>query len=102
MNKSFIELAKEDPDRLISLIEGGTLRATEITYAAEALAVVKGSRAVDCLLKLLGNPSSLIREGAIYGLEGHLDQPNIRERLQEIARSDPKEGVREAASEALE
>jgi hypothetical protein len=43
-----------------------------------------------------------VREGAVYGLDGHLEYPGVRELLRTVAEYDIREGVRLAASEALE
>ena len=99
----FKRLAVEYPNQLVVIIEQGTLKNSEITHAAESLALSKNSSiVVPCLLNLLNHKSSLVREGAVYGLEGHLNHDGVRERLKEISSTDPQEGVREAATEALD
>lgn len=99
----FNRLATEEPRQLVRWIEDGTLLPSQLTYAAEALGECRdSSMAVTCLFKLLTHPSSLVREGAVYGLEGHLDHAGVRGRLEEVVREDPRRGVRTAAAEALE
>lgn len=99
----FKRLATEYPNQLVAIIEQETLDPTKLTFAAESLAISKDSNiVVPCLLNLLNHKSSLVREGAVYGLEGHLNYPEVRARLKEIALNDLQEGVREAATEALE
>jgi hypothetical protein len=101
--KEFRRLAVNAPQDLVRWIEDGTLRPSQMTFALEALADCKdASLAVPCLLRVLTHPSSLVREGAVYGLEAYLDYPGIRERLAALSREDPREGVRLAATEALE
>ena len=101
--KEFLRLAHESPARLVSWIEDGTLQPAQLTFAAEALGEAQAfEQAVPCLLRLLSHPSSVVREGAIYGLASHMDNPGVRNRLMDVAKDDPREGVRKAASEALE
>lgn len=96
-------LATKHPDQLVLWIKSGTLQPTALTFAAEALGTAEDSTlVVDCLLSLLEHPSSVVREGAIYGLTDHLDYPGVRTRLQAVVQDDPQQGVRRAASEALE
>lgn len=86
---------------LIKLIEGGSLSISQLTFEAEELAKVSNSNlVVPCLLKLLNHSESLVR--AVYGLEGHLEYPGVIESLFKISTEDPREGVRLAASEALD
>jgi hypothetical protein len=88
---------------LIKLIDGGSLSIFQLTFVAEELANVSNSNlVVPCLLKLLNHSESLVREGAVYGLEGHLEYPGVIESLVKISTEDPREGVRLAASEALD
>jgi hypothetical protein len=97
----FERLAADNPRLLAQWIEDGTLSPAQMTYAAEALGSAPTSVAAPCLLRLLAHSSSLVREGAVYGLEPHLKYPGVRTRLQELVREDPREGVRAAAAEAL-
>jgi hypothetical protein len=52
------------------------------------------------LKPLLGHASAVVREGAIYGLQKHLDA-DVRASLEMLARSDSSAGVRSAAEDAL-
>ena len=78
-----------------------------LTYACELLKTASptekaanGSTAVSFLLRMSRHDSPIVREGAVYGLEGHLSQPLVLEKLMDMAANDPSEGVREAAGEA--
>lgn len=89
--------------QLASLISGGTLEPYDLTFAVEHL----GKLAYDdpdlarrTLTPLLSHENPLIREGALYGLDGHLDAA-LYERVEGLAASDPSKGVREAAAELL-
>ncbi len=98
----FEYLAENDPAELIKFIEEATLRPAHLTFAAEAAGRIHDhSKVVQPLLKLLSDKSPMVREGAIYGLAGHLDD-DVMERLREVAERDPIEGVRLAAESALE
>jgi hypothetical protein len=93
---------KEETIRCISEIEGIT-EASQLTFLAEALdKSTVPELAVPCLLKLLKHASALVREGAVYGLEGHLEFPGVREQLEAVANNDFSSGVRIAAREAVE
>ncbi|MBN2797737.1 MAG: HEAT repeat domain-containing protein [Deltaproteobacteria bacterium] len=101
-------MAQDDPDRLLTLVRGAHLRPSLLTFAAEILGETHPShhpQAISTLLELLHHDSSLVREGALYGLARiglsvKLDPRPIQ------ALSDPKQepspGVREAAEEVLD
>jgi HEAT repeat protein len=91
-----------DQSRLVSAITSGTLEPTLLTFAAEiAGAALSREVIVPVLLQLLAHPHPAVREGAIYGLQGH-EGTEIYAELKRIGRDDPSPGVREAALEALE
>jgi hypothetical protein len=74
IESQFHRLAAENLTQLICLINEGTLPPVQLTFAAEALALATDSTlTVPCLLELLSHPSSIVREGAVYGLEGHIN-----------------------------
>jgi hypothetical protein len=99
----FNRLAIDNPTKLISWIEDGTMDFSDLTFAAEALNLTKESEiVVPCLLKLLGHIQPVVREGAVYGLEGHLNYKNTHHILRFVSIMDSSEGVRIAAKEALE
>jgi hypothetical protein len=96
-------LAEHDGKTLLDLIEGGSLRASELTFAAEHAGLL-GESAIPYLVPLLEHPKSYVREGAIIGLvtTKALDQhPEVVERIKQLADSDPSEELREVAREAL-
>jgi hypothetical protein len=97
------DLAINNPTLLVKLIEDGSLDAVQLTYAAESMSLTRESSiVVPCLIKLLENTSSLVREGAVYGLEGHLEYRGVINCLKNTSENDSAEGIREAALEALE
>lgn len=77
-------------------------KPSRLTFSAEALSEGDPKTAVPELIRLVSHPSSLVREGAVYGLEGHLEYGNVREILRGISLNDPADGVREAATEAID
>ncbi len=97
----FEHLAASYPAELAKLIEAPVLASADLTFAAEALGRTTNSdRVRRVLVPLLKHPSAIVREGAIYGLQLHLN-PQTREALAAVAASDPSEGVRTAALDAL-
>jgi hypothetical protein len=81
----------------------------ELTYAAELLGRCpddakesNGGTAVDALLRLSRDEHPVVREGAVYGMAGHMSDERVRARLSEMATWDTSEGVRNAASEAAQ
>jgi len=100
----FAVMAKDDPEKLIELIEGGTLSPGVLTFAAEILGnVCHTDRARRVLTHLLYHSSSpIIREGAIYGLRDHLADPIAHALLLRLSYYDPSKGVQEAASDILD
>ena len=89
--------------QLASLISSGTLDDVDLTFAAEhlgRLAHDDSAFARRALTPLLSHESPLVREGALYGLDGHLDA-DLYERVTAIAHGDPSRGVREAAAGLL-
>jgi HEAT repeat protein len=91
---------------LLEIVKSGELAPPLLTYAAEYLGKVEDESLADgiveSLLHLTENPSALVREGAIYGLEEYTDIPDVLERLKQLSEADPSPGVKEAASETLE
>ena len=87
---------------LLDLLESGALDAVEAALAAEAVGrVVSDSALVRRVLgSLLGHPSAIVREGALFGLYQHVDTA-VATKIRELAVADPSAGVRQAASDAL-
>ena len=95
-------LACQSPDGLAILIKRAELDSADLTFAAEALGHTENGALVrDTLLPLLEHGSPVVREGAIYGLQQHLNDA-VRQRLREISVRDPSPGVRTAAEDALD
>lgn len=98
----FNYLATNDPFRLASIINSGSLKNSQLTFAAEALGHATDRMVViTTLTALLRHPSAIVREGAIYGLQSHLSS-EVHEQLRILADSDPSAGVRAAAIETLD
>jgi vesicle coat complex subunit len=99
-------LAVENPAHLLEIVNRDSLMPPLLTYAAEYLGSVKdeslAERVVESLLHLIKNPAALAREGAIYGLENHIERSDVAERLTQIIASDSSPGVTAAAQEAIE
>jgi hypothetical protein len=98
---AFELLALRFPHDLVKLIGHGHLEPADLTFAAEALGRSNMGWLVRPTLKpLLHHASAVVREGAIYGLQRHIDT-GIRATLETLAKSDPSAGVRSAAEDAL-
>jgi len=98
----FEDLAKLAPRELADLVSGDVLKPTDLTFAAEILGSVNDrALVVRTLLPLLDHASALVREGAVYGLSGHMT-PEVTTRLRQVVALDPSHGVSTAAREALE
>jgi HEAT repeat protein len=87
-------------DVLISRVTQGDLSPAELPYAAEELGT-REPAPVDLLLGLLAHESSVVREGAVYGLADHQDRDDVAEALERVAKKDPSTGVRLAAADVL-
>lgn len=98
---TFARMAVEAPDALLAWIDEGDMRPADLTFAAEAAGRIEDSEAVRrSLVRLLDHVDAIVREGAIYGLIGHLND-HVRDKLASVAARDPSPGVRAAAVEAL-
>lgn len=79
-----------------------------LSYACEYLkdapaesARVDGVVAASFLIGMAVHESSLVREGAVYGMAGHLANDNVKMWLESMAENDRSEGVRAAARDVL-
>lgn len=91
----------DNPRQLAQLIVAKNLRPGDLTFAAEILGRSADSQLVrSVLVPLLQHAEAVVREGAIYGLTRHLDDPTKSE-LRRIAESDRSAAVRMAAEDAL-
>lgn len=80
---------------LAELIELGEMNQVDLTFAAEAMGL-NGDLALVCdtLGPLLAHPNPLVREGAIYGLEHHLYDPQVKRLLQEAHARETNETIK--------
>ena len=102
--EKFIRFAEEDPSRLLGLLQSKAIaRPALLTFAAEAAGRIANSAlVVFTLLPLLQHADPVVREGAIYGLEPHLERSlEAREALRSMVRLEPSAGVKAAIEEAL-
>lgn len=76
----------------------------KLTFAAEAAKDEPGDDVVKELIRLAYHKSPVVREGAVYGLRGHLAAIGVLEALVACAREDMEDspGVRAAARDILE
>jgi len=77
-----------------------------LTYIAEDLGKAPSEYAVPWLLELLHHTKVIVREGALYGLENHLEVPGVLEAVIKISsgdplQSDPSKSIREIAREMV-
>ena len=92
----FIDL---HPTRIGALF--AVLPQTLLTFAAEhAGGKLDSDVVVPVLLELLGQPSAIVREGAVLGLYRHLGVPSVRAAIERL-REDESPGVIMAASDVL-
>lgn len=102
---AFEELAQHNPDRLVRWIYSLSLSNAHLSFAIEELGrkspASEAKRAKQIALNHLRHPSALVREGAVYALEGFREDEEVRAKLREIKSSDPSQGVRDAITEVL-
>lgn len=97
---AFEFLLQRSPGQLARLIDAQVLRPGDLTFAAEILGrCADGNLVRSTLSPLLRHPDAAVREGAIYGVAGHLDAELIAE-LARMAKSDSSAAVRSAAEDA--
>jgi hypothetical protein len=80
-----------------------------LSFAAELLSTAdscakssNGETVVETLIILSRHGSSVVREGAVYGLTGHLGVDGVRQRLYQMQACDGSDGVRDAAKDTLD
>jgi len=99
---AFEFLVARNSRQLARLIDSATLRPADLTFAAEILGRAADSNLVrSTLVPLLRHNEAVVREGAIYGVAGHLDEAT-RVVLRRMAETDRSAAVRTAAEGALE
>jgi len=78
------------------------LDAAQLTFAAEEAGHLEDHDAArQVLLKLLNHPEAVVREGACYGLQRHIDNV-VRERFAFLSINDPSPALKQVFAEALE
>ncbi len=99
------QLLETNPNVLLRHLARRTLDAADTALAAEMVGErLDSAEAILALRYTLSHPSSVAREGAIFGLGHHLATPGVREALRRITSPlhEPSAAVRDAASYALE
>lgn len=89
----FERLSQEDPEFLIYWVTSGELASYDLTFAAEELGQVPASLQV--LLDLMEHGSSIVREGALLGLQSLRSQ--INDVIEQHAETDASPGVQSVA-----
>ena len=84
----FDALAKQNPDDLAALVRSRTLQPEDMTFAAEKLGETNAPDAIEILKALVldESTSSVVKEGALYGLY-HLEASDLGDVLIAISRS---------------
>jgi hypothetical protein len=103
MNKySGENISKMTEKELVNAINSGFVEPCDLTFLAEALGnISKNDNLVcDTLMPLLSHPEAVVREGALYGLSGHLTE-NAKDLVMEVALNDVSHGVRKVAGDVL-
>ena len=102
--QEFDYMASTNPKMLDEWIRSGELEHVHVSFAAEALGGADDvAPFVDTLLSLLCHASSIIREGAVFGLGRQCcTDPSIVSWLQITSLLDPSMGVRSTARDVLE
>lgn len=97
---AFVFLAKNYPEKLLELISSSSLSAVDLTFAAEMAGRHGWSEETkQVLFGLLTVSDPFVQEGVIYGLSEHLDDSEVRERLEHFATNDKT--LREVLSDVL-
>lgn len=99
---TFAWLAQKDPKRLVDWIGAGTLKDTDLTFAAEALGKAPATFALPALLPLARHPNAVVREGVLHGLYFFAEDSAEAQAAIESLTSDASRAVRELASELAE
>lgn len=100
-------MASVKPDRLVTWIQSGQLGPAHLAHAAQQLgeADCDPHLRLSVLVRLLAEPTPLVREGAVYGIAALLEtslRALAHATLTLVRDTDASPGVREAAGESLE
>lgn len=104
MNQELFEkYAREDPKRLVEIIEDGLVPCL-LTYAAEALGLAResGDLAAPVLCRLLQHKTAYVREGALYGLAAFPGREDVLEAVRTCAEQDENPAIRAMARGTLD
>lgn len=95
-------LARTRPAELVHLVHAGNLDAVDLSEVAEAMRCATSHAVVPSLLRLTQHPRPVVRESALVGLAPFLSVSlEARDRLRDMAATDPSEGVKSVAQEFL-
>ena len=75
---------------------------TQLTFIAEDAGNVSKDYAILICSVAICHEKDYVREGALYGLSPHTDDPDIRAMVAYVADNDTSQTVREIAAEILE
>mgnify|MGYP006928172357 FL=1 len=75
---------------------------TQLTYIAEDAGKVSKDYAILICSVAICHEKDYVREGALYGLSLHIDDPDVRAMVTYVAEHDVSQTVREIAAEILE
>lgn len=96
-------LANQRPADFLELLRSDRLQPSLLTFAGEIAGnTLPASMSVPALLDLLEHASSLVREGAVYGLAPHCNDPGVQSRLQYASEHDQSPGVRAAIRDGMD
>lgn len=92
-----------DPAELLELVKSGTLPPGDLTFAAESLGRrTSAELAVPVLLPLLQSESPMVREGAVLGLDVHVEAvEEVKLALLTALKKEDVWGVQQAIKEVL-
>lgn len=100
--RTFETLAEGEPRRLVEYLQDPDLDPTLLTFAAEiAGGIADSDLVVPALIGLLAHPKAYVREGAVYGLGRHREDPRAAAALRLVSANDPARDVRESADDML-
>lgn len=97
---TFNYLATFYPEKLAEWIRSDTLSPGFLTHALEYLGDTKLKNVVSIIEPFLTHESPLVREGAVLGLQNHLNEA-LRNFIHELSINDPNGGVRFTATDIL-
>ncbi len=100
--EEYVDLAHNNLDELLILVDDSSLSFFERGIALEALGFQEDEKCLLTLFRCVEDTNPTLRVGAIHGLGGFIHLPGLRGWLEKIAATDLDEDVREAARENTE